>query len=298
MDGCADPRGTAAALPTSVRRRCSTLRQAATSAIAGGGRPGIGGAAAFAVWRSGERAPRAERPDDHRGPAVRESERRADQEYFSDGFTEEMIAELGMLQPDRLVGHRPDDEHALQGREEERSVRLARSWASTYLLEGSVRRSGTRVRITAQLVDTTSMTNLWAESYERDVDDVLAIQSEVARQIAPSLALALTPGSGGGAQRARVVCRATSSTCAAAFSASRRPRKARARRSTTTSGRSRPTRKYAAAYAGIADAYRLLGAPGWEVDSPAELAVEGEGRGRARAGARPAFAGGARRRWR
>ena len=114
------------------------------------------------------------------------------QEYFSDGITEEMIAELGMLQPDRLVviGRTT----SMLYKNAKKSVgQIGQELGATYLLDGSVRRSGNRVRITAQLVETAGMTNLWAESYERDVTDVLAIQSEVARQIARSLTLALSP---------------------------------------------------------------------------------------------------------
>src|SRR5262249_46536436 len=60
-----------------------------------------------------------------------------------------------------------------------------------YVLEGSIRRAANRVRITAELVQTSDMTHLWAESYDRDISDVLTIQSEVAMKIAHSLTPAL-----------------------------------------------------------------------------------------------------------
>jgi len=192
------------------------------------------------------------------------------QEYFSDGITEEMIAELGMLQPDRLVviGRTT----SMLYKNAKKSVgQIGQELGATYLLDGSVRRSGNRVRITAQLVETAGMTNLWAESYERDVTDVLAIQSEVARQIARSLTLALSPSA-----------RRAPPSNAVSFAAYELYMRGRFFRELATEDGARKAidyydraiaidPNYAAAYAGIADAYRLLGAPGWEVESPSIL---------------------------
>ena len=115
------------------------------------------------------------------------------------------------------------------------------------------------------------MTDLWAESYERDVTDVLAIQSEVAQQIARSLALALTPSAH--------PSRASGSASFAAYELYMRGRFFReqatedgARKAIDYYERAIAVDPgYAAAHAGSADAYRLLGAPGWEVDSPSVL---------------------------
>jgi len=60
-------------------------------------------------------------------------------------------------------------------------------------LEGSVRRNGKRVRITTQLIETRAQTHLWSGSYDRDLRDVLNVQSEVARQVGRALALELLP---------------------------------------------------------------------------------------------------------
>ncbi|PYR40567.1 MAG: hypothetical protein DMF93_10745 [Acidobacteria bacterium] len=154
----------------------------------------------------------------------------ADQDFFSDGFTEEMIAELGKLDPDHL-GVIARTTTRLYKNAKKSIGQIRQELGVDYVLEGSIRRAGSRIRITAQLVQATDMTNLWAERYDRDVSDVLAIQSEVAMKIAHSLTLAL-----------------------------KRPR--------AEKGRS-PT--YAPAHAGLADCYRLLGAPGWEVEQPADL---------------------------
>jgi tetratricopeptide (TPR) repeat protein len=147
---------------------------------------------------------------------------------------------------------------------------IGQELGATYLLEGSVRRSANRVRITAQLVDTASMTNLWGESYERDVTDVLRIQADVAQQIGRSLALALTASARPPVERS------------SSFAAFEHYMRGRLFRGQATEDGARKAIEYferaiaedpgyAAAYAGIADAYRLLGAPGWEVDSPSLL---------------------------
>ena len=191
------------------------------------------------------------------------------QDYFSDGVTEEMIAELGMLQPERLVVIGRTTSMLYKGARKTIGE-IGQELGATYLLEGSVRRSANRVRITAQLVDTASMTNLWAESYERDVTDVLRIQSDVAQQIGRSLALALNAS-------ARPAGKRSSS-----FAAYEHYMRGRFFRELATEDGARKALEhyeraiaedpgYAAAYAGIADAYRLLGAPGWEVDSPSLL---------------------------
>src|SRR6201984_3337123 len=64
---------------------------------------------------------------------------------------------------------------------------------SAYVLEGSIRRAGNRVRITAQLVEASTRHSVWAERYDRQMDDVFAIQEEIARSIAQALRITLTP---------------------------------------------------------------------------------------------------------
>lgn len=114
----------------------------------------------------------------------------ATQDYIGDGLTEELIAQLSRLEPDRLgVIARST---AVHYRRSPKSIdEIARELGVQYALEGSVRRDGQRVRITASLVDTRDQTQIWAASYERDVKDVLAIQQDVASQVARSLALRL-----------------------------------------------------------------------------------------------------------
>lgn len=117
---------------------------------------------------------------------------RPEEEFFSDGMTEEMIAELGRLRPERFgVIARTS---AMRYKNSDKPLgEIGRDLGVDYLLEGSVRRTAERVRITAQLIQLRDETHLWAETYERDLADVFAIQSEVARRIARSLALELLP---------------------------------------------------------------------------------------------------------
>jgi TolB-like protein/DNA-binding winged helix-turn-helix (wHTH) protein len=116
----------------------------------------------------------------------------ADQEYLSDGLTEEMITQLGRLQPDRLrVTARSS---TWKYKRADRDIdRLRRELGADYVLEGSLRRAGERVRVTAHLIQVVDQTDVWAETYERDLRDVLVLQSEVARAVARAIALTLTP---------------------------------------------------------------------------------------------------------
>ncbi len=130
------------------------------------------------------------------------------QEWFSDGMTEEMIAQLGRLQPKKLgVIARTS---AMQYKSTTKSVdQIGRELGVDYILEGSVRRALNRVRITAQLIQVSDQTQLWAQSFERDIADVFAVQAEVAEHIANALAVELLPN-----QQAALARRATSNPAA------------------------------------------------------------------------------------
>lgn len=114
------------------------------------------------------------------------------EDYFADGLTEEMIARLAQLQPNRLgVIARTSAMHYKNTQES--AAQISRELGVNYLLEGSVRQSGDRVRITAQLIQASDQTHLWAENYERPLSDVLNIQREIAERITGSLSLQLLP---------------------------------------------------------------------------------------------------------
>ena len=114
------------------------------------------------------------------------------EDYFADGLTEEMIAQLGQVQPTRL-GVIARTSTARYKDTKEPIAQIAQSLRVGYVLEGSVRRAGGRVRITAQLIQATQQTHVWAETYERPLDDVLSIQKEIAERIAGSLSIKLLP---------------------------------------------------------------------------------------------------------
>jgi len=115
-----------------------------------------------------------------------------DQEYFSDGLTEEMITQLARLSPDRLGIIARTSAMQFKGTKK-RIADIGEELGVRCVLEGSVRRSGNRVRISAQLILVHDETHLWAESYERNLGDVLTLQSDVARAIAKQILVTLTP---------------------------------------------------------------------------------------------------------
>lgn len=116
-----------------------------------------------------------------------------EQEYFSDGVTEEMIAHLGMLAP-RSLGVIASTSVMKYRNAGKGITEIGSELGVDYVLEGSVRRAGDRVRISARLIQVSDQTNLWATGYERSLTDVFAVQTEVAANIANSLAVELLPG--------------------------------------------------------------------------------------------------------
>src|SRR5438270_3559053 len=114
----------------------------------------------------------------------------ANNEYFADGFTEEMITQLGQLQPTRLgVIARTSAMHYKSSKLN--AAQICQELGVNYLLEGSVRQAGDRVRITAQLIQASDQTHLWAESYDAPLTDVLHLQQQIAARITNSLRLEL-----------------------------------------------------------------------------------------------------------
>ena len=102
-----------------------------------------------------------------------------DQEYLCDGLTEEMIAQLGGLQPSRLgVVARTS---AVQYKNtSKRADEIGRELGVDFLLETSVRRTGDRIRIAAQLIDVESQTHVWAEQHDHEMRDIVELQRDIA----------------------------------------------------------------------------------------------------------------------
>jgi eukaryotic-like serine/threonine-protein kinase len=112
------------------------------------------------------------------------------QEYFSDGMTEELITTLSKISALKVISRTS----VMQFKGTKKSLReIAAALGVEGVIEGSVLRVGERVRITAQLINAATDTHLWAESYDRDLKDVLALQSDVARAVAGEVRAKLTP---------------------------------------------------------------------------------------------------------
>ncbi len=113
------------------------------------------------------------------------------QEYFSDGITEDLITDLakisGLFVPSRNAVF-------LYKGKAVKPVEVSEELGVRYLLEGSVRKAGNRVRITAQLIDPPTGYHLWAERYDRDLTDIFALQDEITEKIVKALEVKLTEG--------------------------------------------------------------------------------------------------------
>jgi adenylate cyclase len=110
--------------------------------------------------------------------------------YFADGMTEALITTLARIESLRVIS-RSSVSRYREGRPAMREI--ATALGADLALDGSVARAGSRVRIAARLVDARADAHLWADSYERDLSDILALQSDIARRIARAVELTLTP---------------------------------------------------------------------------------------------------------
>jgi TolB-like protein/DNA-binding winged helix-turn-helix (wHTH) protein/Tfp pilus assembly protein PilF len=113
-----------------------------------------------------------------------------EQQFFAEGMTDELITDLAQISSLRVTS-RTSVMTYLGTRKP--AAQIARELGVDALVEGSVLRSGSQVRITAQLINAASDRHLWARSYNRDLSDVLTVQSEVAREIAQNISIELTP---------------------------------------------------------------------------------------------------------
>ncbi len=110
-------------------------------------------------------------------------------EYFADGITEDVIAQLSKIRSLKVISRTS----VMQFKKRETSLReIGAALEATTILEGSVRRAGNRVRIVGQLIDVETDRHLWVETYDRQLTDIFAIQTDVALQIAVALRAELT----------------------------------------------------------------------------------------------------------
>ena len=110
--------------------------------------------------------------------------------FFADGLTEELITVVSQLHELRVIARTS----VMQYKSTTQDVsQIGANLGVSWILEGSVRRAGNRLRITAQLIDVSSQAHAWSKSYDREIDDVFAVQSEIAKQVADALKIELRP---------------------------------------------------------------------------------------------------------
>ena len=111
-----------------------------------------------------------------------------DDEYFSDGLSEELIAALAQVKGLKVIGR--SSSFRFKGQKED-SRSIGEKLGVTTLLEGTVRKNGRRVRIVAELVNATDGSELWSQTFDRELKDIFAVQAEIAKAVATSLELTL-----------------------------------------------------------------------------------------------------------
>jgi len=181
-----------------------------------------------------------------------------EQEYFADGITEELISNLTQIGALKRVISRTS---VMKYKGIRKTLpEIARELNVDVILEGSVQTSGQRVRITVQLIEAKSDRNIWSRSYERDLRDILALQSELARAIAREIKVVLTPG-----EQARLA--KTRTVIPEAYQLYLKGRHFWNKRTEENLNKAIESFKkaieldpnYALAYVGLADAYNMLG---------------------------------------
>jgi serine/threonine protein kinase len=192
----------------------------------------------------------------------------AQQEYFADGMTEALIADLAKIRALSVISRTS----VMRYKGARRPLpEIAKELGVDAVLEGSVLRSGNRIRITAQLIHAATDRHLWAETYEREISDVLNLQREVARTVAEQIQIQVTPSE-------RATLASPRRVDPAAYEAYLRGLYAWNRRSSGPVAQSieyfreaiAKDPAYAPAYAGLADSYIIQASYGWV--SPAEAA--------------------------
>ena len=190
------------------------------------------------------------------------------QDFVSDGLTEEMITRLGQLHPEEMSVIRLSPAYASSTFD-----RIANEVHANYVLEGGVRQSGKRVAITAQLIQVSDQTQVWGESYERDLQDVLSIQAEVASAIAGGVLNKLP--------HAHPLVRQVNREAYLAYLEGRyfwnkRTEEGFSKAITLFKRSIEIDPTYAPPYAGLADCYELLGSAPYSTLSPREAFPQAE----------------------
>ncbi len=178
------------------------------------------------------------------------------QEYFADGLTDELIADLASIKSLKVISRTS----AMRYKGASKPLpEIAHELGVDGIVEGSVLRSNDRVRIKVQLIEAASDRHLWAQSYDRDTRDILAMQSEVGRDIAERIHVQLSPGEQERATSARPVNpQAYELYLRGRFYWNKRTKDALLQALGNFNQAVRIDSTYAAAYAGLADTYVLM----------------------------------------
>jgi adenylate cyclase len=182
-------------------------------------------------------------------------------EYFADGMTDEMISAISKIQEIRVIARTS----AMKYKGSKKGIaEIGRELKVGTLLEGTVRKSGGMLRITAQLIDSQTEEGLWSESYNRELRDVFSIQSDISRKVAEALRIRL------GTTEEKDIVRGTTGNTEAYtlylkghYYWNERTREAVDKAARYFEEAIKLDSKYALAYAGLGDCYIVRGAFGW-----------------------------------
>ena len=193
----------------------------------------------------------------------------ASQDYFADGLTEALIASLAKIGALRVISRTS----VMRYKGSRKSLpEIAQELDVDAIVEGSVMRSGERVRITAQLIHAKTDRHLWAESYERDVRDVLSLQSEVASKIAGEIHIKLTPKERARLKHVRRLNPAAQDAyLKGRYFLNKRDTEGFKKAITYFEHAIELDPGYASAYAGLADTYTLMGAAAYGGLTPRQV---------------------------
>ena len=177
--------------------------------------------------------------------------------YFADGLTEEMISALSEVKGLRVIARTSVNHY----KETSKTVaQIGNELGVAFVLEGSVRKAGNKVRVGAQLIEVESQEHIWSNQYDRNLNDIFSIQSDIAKKVADSLEVTLLSG-----ERARIERKDTESTVAyVAYLKGRTLLHDRSEKAIKGAKEQfelavREDERYAKAYSGLADIYMILG---------------------------------------
>lgn len=175
-----------------------------------------------------------------------------EQEYLGDGLTEELISQLSRMNPERLAVIARTTAMRYKGTRKS-AAEIGRELGVNYIVEGSFRREGSRMRIMAQLVQTNDQTYLWAETYERELQQLIPLQREVTYSIARGVAVQVSPP--GAASRRAANSQAYDDYLRARFYWNKRTEEGRAKAREYFHSATKLDESFAPAYAGLAETY-------------------------------------------